>query len=464
MAERTSQSSNPNPPSTSQRFQNDQTENPYYVNNNDHAGLILVSDRLTNASDFHSWKRSVMMALNVRNKLGFVDGTIPKPLEDHRDYGAWTRCNDIVSTWLMNSVSKKIGQSLLFIPTAAGIWKNILARYKQDDAPRVFAIEQRLSKIEQGSMDISTYYTELLTLWEELKNYVELPVCTCGKCECDAAAKWELLQQRGRVTKFLMGLNESYDQTRRHILMLKPIPTMEEAFNMLTQDERHVQIKPVSRVDNVAFQATVPMDNEMENSYIAAYNTVRPSQKPVCTHCGKIGHTIQKCYKLHGFPPGYKTNGNTVRPQVVPPTQFQPRMPMSQYQPRMAFQPRAQMNPYESMQKANAIANVYSENQLSANEYGAYGQFTQQYNPSPAQALPYVASDGSIQNLQNLSSQQIQQLVQQFNSQVQHAAPDSDVPIAAVTSTHSTATISENGVMAKTSTSGTFSGLDDWEV
>ncbi|XP_023634705.1 uncharacterized protein LOC111829568 [Capsella rubella] len=176
------------------RTQIDPNENPYHVNNNDHAGLILVSDRLTNAADFHSWKRSVMMGLNIRNKLGFVDGSIPKPAENHRDYGAWTRCNDIVSTWLMNSVSKKIGQSLLFIPTAEGIWKNILARYKQDDAPRIFAIEQRLSKIEQGSMDISTYYTELLTLWEEYKNYVELPVCTCGHCECDAAVKWENLQ------------------------------------------------------------------------------------------------------------------------------------------------------------------------------------------------------------------------------------------------------------------------------
>ena len=23
--------------------------------------------------------------------------------------------------------------------------------------------------------------------------------------------------------------------------------------------------------------------------------------RPVCTHCGKTGHTVDKCYKLHGF-------------------------------------------------------------------------------------------------------------------------------------------------------------------
>ncbi|XP_023641361.1 uncharacterized protein LOC111831455 [Capsella rubella] len=301
------------------RSQVDQYDNPYYLNNNDHAGLNLVSDRLKTASDFHSWKRSVMMALNVRNKIGFINGTILKPAEDHRDYGAWSRCNDIVSTWLMNSVSKKIGQSLLFIPTAEGIWKNILARFQQEDAPRVFAIEQKLSKIEQGSMDISTYYTELQTLWEEYKIFVEVPVCTCGRCECDAAVKWEKLQHRSRVTKFLMGLNESYDQTRRHILMLKPIPSMEEAFNILTQDERQKIIKPTTRIENAAFQASAPVDGDMETAYIAAYNTARGAQKPICTHCGKVGHTVQKCYKLIGFPPGYKNvaSGYNVKPPVV---------------------------------------------------------------------------------------------------------------------------------------------------
>lgn len=28
--------------------------------------------------------------------------------------------------------------------------------------------------------------------------------------------------------------------------------------------------------------------------------------KPVCSHCGVTGHTIEKCYRIHGFPPGFK--------------------------------------------------------------------------------------------------------------------------------------------------------------
>ncbi|CAA7044892.1 unnamed protein product [Microthlaspi erraticum] len=252
----------------------DQYENQYFLHSSDHAGLILVSDRLQSGGDFHSWRRSVRMALNVRNKLGFIDGTVPKPPDNHRDAGSWSRSNDMVATWLMNSVSKKIGQSLLFMNTSESIWKNLLARFKQDDAPRVFEIEQRLSSIHQGSMDVGTYYTELVTLWEEHKNYVELPVCSCGKCECNAVSLWECLQQRNSVTKFLMGLNESFESSRRHILMLKPIPSTENVFNMIAQDERQKSIKPSSKIDNVAFQTSAPSDysydTQSENTTFAA--------------------------------------------------------------------------------------------------------------------------------------------------------------------------------------------------
>ena len=28
--------------------------------------------------------------------------------------------------------------------------------------------------------------------------------------------------------------------------------------------------------------------------------------RPICTHCGKLGHVMEKCFKLHGFPPSFK--------------------------------------------------------------------------------------------------------------------------------------------------------------
>lgn len=206
----------------------------------------------------------------------------------------------MVSTWLMNSVSKKIGQSLLFMSSAESIWKNLISRFKQYDVPRINEIEQRLSTIQQGYLDISTYYTEIVTLWE-YQNYVDLPVCTYGKCECNAVFSWENLQQRSHVMKFLMGLNEAYEATRRHILMLKPIPAIEEVFNMVTQDERQKNIKPPTRVENVVFQNSTSYSEQHEYSgssehtaYDVNNNNYRSKPRPICTHCGVAGHIVQK--------------------------------------------------------------------------------------------------------------------------------------------------------------------------
>ncbi|XP_019091123.1 PREDICTED: uncharacterized protein LOC109128723 [Camelina sativa] len=165
-------------------------------------------------------------------------------------------------------------------------------------------------------MDVTAYYTELETLWEEHKNYIGLPVCTCGKCESSAALLWEKLQQRSRVTKFLMGLNDSYEATRSQILMIKPMPSIEHAFHMVTQDEWQKIITKPTQTDGVVFQTfglptivvyDVPTyEGPIDNVAYAVQNTYRPRKsRPLCTHCGMSGHVVQKCFKLHGYPPDY---------------------------------------------------------------------------------------------------------------------------------------------------------------
>lgn len=33
------------------------------------------------------------------------------------------------------------------------------------------------------------------------------------------------------------------------------------------------------------------------------------AKKPLCIHCGYKGHTVDKCYKKHDYPIGYKPKG-----------------------------------------------------------------------------------------------------------------------------------------------------------
>ena len=55
--------------------------NPFFLHPSDQPRLTLVSQVLI-SDNFISWKRSMEMVLNAKNKLGFVDGTLLPPMTD----------------------------------------------------------------------------------------------------------------------------------------------------------------------------------------------------------------------------------------------------------------------------------------------------------------------------------------------------------------------------------------------
>ena len=56
----------------------DNPSSPFFLHPNENPSLILTST-LLNGNNFHSWSRSMKMALISKNKLKFVDGSISVP-------------------------------------------------------------------------------------------------------------------------------------------------------------------------------------------------------------------------------------------------------------------------------------------------------------------------------------------------------------------------------------------------
>lgn len=46
------------------------------------------------------------MALNAKNKLRFADGTISRPFAIDLLFGAWSRYNSMVISWILNAIRK----------------------------------------------------------------------------------------------------------------------------------------------------------------------------------------------------------------------------------------------------------------------------------------------------------------------------------------------------------------------
>lgn len=59
-------------------------------------------------------------SLGAKNKFQFVDGSILiLAPHDH----VWERCNNLIHSWLANSVSSLIAQSIIFIENVIDVWK-----------------------------------------------------------------------------------------------------------------------------------------------------------------------------------------------------------------------------------------------------------------------------------------------------------------------------------------------------
>ena len=77
----------------------------------------------------------------------------------------------------------------------------------------------------------------------------------------------------------------------------------------------------------MAFNASSPV------ATASSHNKPR-HERPICTHCGLTGHTIDRCYKLHGFPPGYKPKGKAQTQMAqTSPLQSQSTSPRSFIEP-----------------------------------------------------------------------------------------------------------------------------------
>ncbi|XP_073317219.1 uncharacterized protein [Primulina huaijiensis] len=242
------------------------------------------------------------MALTAKNKLGFVDNTITLPSPDDLLYGAWNRCNSMVTSWILNAVVREIADSLMYMSTCREVWLDLRDRFQQSNAPRIYQIKKLLSAFNQGSLSVSSYYTKLRTLWDELKDYQPASLCHCGSMK-----DWMNYHNQECVMQFLIGLNESYGQIRAQILLVDPLPVITKVFSLVVQEERQRSITTGTTTSDINTSFVPSASSAMGT--VKKFLNPRGKSDKVCSHCNYTNHTVDKCYKLQGFPPGHPKFG-----------------------------------------------------------------------------------------------------------------------------------------------------------
>ena len=293
--------------------------NPFYLSSSDNNTVQLVSQKLIGGRNYFPWARSMIIALTSRHKTGFVDGTIPEPSPDSPQFILWTRCNMTVLSWIINLVSPNIASSIMHTDNARIIWLDLYQSFSQKSGPRIFELQKESVYLVQRKMSMEDYYTKFKALVDKLANYQTMPMCKCP-CTCGAQRTTSDLHDRDQVMRFLMGLNDSYLAIRGQILLYEHLPNINRVLSLILQEEKKRSFKNgefTSFVTVHPIEATTLYLNAGSGSK-QSHNSKGNSKRegPICTHCGKTRHIVDKCYRLYGFPPGFKFKNKSMANQV----------------------------------------------------------------------------------------------------------------------------------------------------
>ncbi|XP_074341673.1 uncharacterized protein LOC141679087 [Apium graveolens] len=291
-------------------------DNPLHLHSSDNPGMKLVNDPF-DGSGFSNWKRSMIIALSARNKLGFVDGSLTCPEIGSNSHKSWQRCNDMVISWILGALSKTLGRSVIYCNSAHQIWLELEERYGVSSGAQLFGLQKELNEISQGNNNIADFFTKIKMLWDDIDALGLIPTCTCG-CKCGASHKMSKFQQDQRVIQFLMGLNDSYAMMRGSILMKSPLPSISQVYCLLLQEESQREIHSSGHFMSDSASLNANTSRFTRSPSTAGQFPKRTGFDPKksslhCNYCKKTGHTIDKCYKIHGFPPDFKfTKSNRI--------------------------------------------------------------------------------------------------------------------------------------------------------
>ncbi|XP_071700465.1 uncharacterized protein [Rutidosis leptorrhynchoides] len=217
---------------------------PLYLHASDISGTPLISVKLVGTENYRVWACAMTLALETKNKIGFIDESVVKEEEDDVLAKQWDMCNAVVLSWILGSISEELYLGQIFSKIASEVWKELKETYDKVD---------------------------------------------------------------GSVMKNIL--------IRSNLLTSDQLPTIKSAYAILSREESH---RDSSKSISGKLQASAFLSKTSSNTSNAVNgfnsNNFRTGKGPnpnlKCTKCNKVGHTIDRCFEVVGYPAWFKGKGN----------------------------------------------------------------------------------------------------------------------------------------------------------
>uniref|UniRef100_A0A251SMQ9 Putative gag-polypeptide of LTR copia-type n=1 Tax=Helianthus annuus TaxID=4232 RepID=A0A251SMQ9_HELAN len=273
---------------------------PLYLHPSDSSALTIVSIKLKGTENYSVWSSAMKLALEAKNKYGFIDGKCVKPENDSVLASQWDRCNSVVLTWLLNSVSEELFLGQVYSKLASEVWTDLKESFCRVDGSVVYDLYKKINSVSQNGTTVAEYYNKLTTMWKQFDAMLHLPTCSC-----QAAKEFNDFSTLIKLMQFLMGLDDVYQSVRTNLLTREPLPTVKVAFSIISREESHRMSSTGSKSQSVSFVSKPNQTFDPRRKGNRGSNTVLK-----CSHCNMLGHTVDRCFEIIGYPPGFKRKSN----------------------------------------------------------------------------------------------------------------------------------------------------------
>ncbi|KAG8373786.1 hypothetical protein BUALT_Bualt11G0061300 [Buddleja alternifolia] len=195
------------------------------------SGMIPITGHKLTGHNLNQWSHSIMIIVCGKGKEDYLTGAAVQPKESSSDYRTWKVENNMVMSWLLNSMTNETGQNFMYYKTTKEIWDAALDTYSNKDNTSVdFEIKGILHDLRQGDSPVTEYYNMLIRYWQQLDMLEDVT----WRCSVDGR-QYKQIQEKERVYRFLLGLNRDLDEVRGRILSTKPLPGVREAFSKVLE-------------------------------------------------------------------------------------------------------------------------------------------------------------------------------------------------------------------------------------
>ncbi|GJX00809.1 ribonuclease H-like domain-containing protein [Tanacetum coccineum] len=178
---------------------------PLHLHPNDTTALTVVSIKLKGTKNYQVWSCAMLLSLEGKNKIGFIDGSCKRSNTDEVLGKQWDRVNVVVLGWILNSISEELFLGQIFSKRAKHVWE-----------------------------ELKETYDKLNALWKQYDAMIELP-----KCVCNASEGFKKHNPLLKLMQFLMGLDDSYMQIISFILSREVLPDVRSAYATISSEESH---------------------------------------------------------------------------------------------------------------------------------------------------------------------------------------------------------------------------------